>query len=40
VAITSLGDVKLFLQGFNNGDNLHNTIDTMNQEMLRFEKTG
>ena len=40
VAITSLGDVKLFLQGFNNGDNLYNTIDTMNQEMLRFEKTG
>lgn len=38
--ITSLGDVKLFLQGFNNGDNLHNTLDTMNQEMLRFEKTG
>ena len=38
--ITSLGDVKVFLQGFNNGDNLHNTLDTMNQEMLRFEKTG
>lgn len=38
--ITSLGDVRLFLQGFNNGDNLHNTLDTMNQEMLRFEKTG
>ena len=40
VAITSLGDVKVFLQGFNNGDNLYNTLDTMNQEMLRFEKTG
>lgn len=39
-AITSLGDVKLFLQGFDNGDNLHNIIDTMNQEMLRFEQTG
>lgn len=39
-AITSLGDVKLFLQGFNNGDNLRNIIDTMNQEMLRFEQTG
>lgn len=38
--ISSLGDVKLFLQGFNNGDNLHNTLDNMNQEMLRFEKTG
>ena len=38
--ITSLGDVKKFLQGFTNGDNLHTTIDTMNKEMLRFEKTG
>lgn len=38
--ITSLGDVRLFLQGFNNGDNLHTTLDEMNQEMLRFEKTG
>ena len=38
--ITSLGDVRLFLQGFNNGDNLYNTLDGMNQEMLRFEKTG
>lgn len=38
--ITSLGDVRVFLQGFNNGDNLHNTLDNMNQEMLRFEKTG
>lgn len=38
--IESLGDVKLFLQGFNNGDNLYNTLDNMNQEMLRFEKTG
>lgn len=38
--ITSLGDVKLFLQGFNNGDDLYNTLDEMNQEMLRFEKTG
>lgn len=38
--ISSLGDVRLFLQGFNNGDNLHNTLDDMNQEMLRFEKTG
>lgn len=38
--ISSLGDVKLFLQGFNNGDNLHKTLDSMDQEMLRFEKTG
>lgn len=38
--IDSLGDVKLFLQGFNNGDNLYNTLENMNQEMLRFEKTG
>ena len=36
--ITSLGDVKKFLQGFNNGDNLHNTLTTMDKEMLRFEK--
>ena len=39
-SITSLGDVKLFLQGFNNGDNLHKTLEDMNQEMIRFEKTG
>ena len=39
-AITSLGDVKVFLQGFNNGDNLHQTLETMNKEQLRFEKTG
>ena len=38
--ISSLGDVNLFLQGFNNSDNLHNILDDMNQEMLRFEKTG
>jgi hypothetical protein len=38
--ITSLGDVQQFLQGFKNGDNLHNTLDRMNQEMLRFENTG
>lgn len=38
--ISSLGDVMLFLQGFNNGDNLHNTLDEMNKEMLRFETTG
>lgn len=38
--ISSLGDVALFLKGFKNGDNLHTTLDDMNQEMLRFEKTG
>ena len=38
--ITSLGDIKLFLKGFNNGDNLYNKLDSMEQEMLRFEKTG
>ena len=38
--VTSLGDIRLFLQGFNNGDNLHKTLDTMNQEMIRFEQTG
>lgn len=38
--ISSLGDVRLFLQGFNNGANLHATLDVMNQQMLRFEKTG
>ena len=37
--ITSLGDVKLFLNGFNNGDNLHATLSKMNEEMLRFETT-
>ena len=39
-SITTLGDVRKFLQGFNNGDNLHNTINTINKEMLRFEITG
>ena len=38
--ITSLGDVKLFLDGFNNGDNLKKQLDTINQDMLRFEITG
>lgn len=39
-SIYSLGDVRVFLQGFNNGDNLHTTLDSMNKEMLRFEQTG
>ena len=38
--ITSLGDVKLFLEGFNNGDILKETIDEINQNTLRFETTG
>lgn len=38
--IKSLGDIKVFLAGFNNGDNLHNTLTNMNEEMLRFERTG
>lgn len=38
--ITSLGDIRVFLNGFKNGDNLHDTLDDMNQEMLRFEQTG
>ena len=38
--INSLGDVKLFLKGFSNGDNLFIKIDNINQEMLRFESTG
>lgn len=38
--ISSLGDVRVFLQGFDNGDNLHTIIEDINQEMLRFEKTG
>lgn len=38
--ITSLGDVKVFLQGFNNGDVLKETLDAMDQEIIRFEKTG
>lgn len=38
--ISSLGDVKLFLKGFENGTILRNTLDTMDQNMLRFEKTG
>lgn len=37
--ITSLGDVNLFLQGFKNGDTLHNELDEIKQEMLRFEET-
>ena len=38
--ITSLQDVRLFLEGFNNGETLRATIDNIDQQMLRFEKTG
>lgn len=38
--ITSLGDMQRFLKGFKNGDNLHKTITELDQQMLRFEKTG
>lgn len=38
--ITSLGDVRDFLSGFINGDNLHDVLDSMNEEFLRFETTG
>ena len=38
--ITTLGDVQAFLKGFNNGDSLQDTLDSMNQENLRFEVTG
>lgn len=38
--ISSLGDVQLFLQGFNNGDTLLSKLDEINQDILRFEKTG
>ena len=40
VAITTLGDVREFLKGFNNGESLQDTLDSMNQETLRFESTG
>ena len=38
--ISSLGDVKTFLKGFNNGENLHDNLENMSKEMLRFESTG
>lgn len=38
--ISSLGDVRLFLQGFNNGDNLHDSLEEIKTEMLRFETIG
>ena len=38
--ISSLGDVKLFLQGFNNNNNLNNILNDINKDMIKFEKTG
>ena len=38
--ISTLGDVKVFLQGFNNGDDLKTIINDLDKEMLRFEYTG
>lgn len=38
--ISSLGDVRVFLQGFNNGSNLFQTLNEMDKAMIRFEKTG
>lgn len=38
--ITTLGDVNIFLNGFNNGDSLKKIIDTIDKEMLRFNTTG
>lgn len=35
--LTSLGDIKVFLQGFNKDVTLKNIIDDIDQEMLRFE---
>ena len=39
-SVTSLGDVKKFLEGFNKNNSLYKTIYDMNQQMLRFYKTG
>ena len=38
--ISSLGDVKLFLEGFNNGDTLNKTFDEFDKKIMRFEITG
>lgn len=38
--ITSLGDVRVFLKGFNNGENLHTVLDKIDQETIRFENIG
>ena len=38
--ISSLGDVRIFLQGFNNGETLKDTLNNREKEFLKFEKTG
>lgn len=38
--IESLGDVKLFLEGFDKKESLRETIDAIDQQMVRFEITG
>lgn len=38
--ISSLGDVQIFLQGFNNGEKLKTILDNREKEFLKFEKTG
>lgn len=38
--VTSLGDVRLFLRNFNTTNSLKDVLDAMDQNMLRFEKTG
>jgi hypothetical protein len=35
-----LGDVNLFLKGFNKSTSLKTTLTKMDQDMLRFEKKG
>lgn len=38
--ISSLGDIKQFLQGFTKKQTLNTVITTINEQMLRFNKTG
>lgn len=38
--ISSLGDVQIFLKGFNNGETLKTILDNREKEFLKFEKTG
>lgn len=38
--IESLGDVKLFLEGFDKKEPLQKTLDTMDKQMVRFETIG
>lgn len=38
--ITSFGDIKQFLKGFKNEDNLYNIVENIDQQMLRFQNLG